>query len=305
MAIVKRIFLFLLVNFAVVAFISFLLYLFNIQPYLSSHGINFTTLALFCLIWGSGGAFISLLLSKNMAKSSLGVKTIDPNTLDPNSKALLSLVHSLSEKAGLPNHPEVGLYESTEANAFATGATKSNSLVAVSTGLLRRMNSEQVEGVLGHEVTHIANGDMVTMTLLQGIINSFVMFLARAIAFVVSRGGSEREDGREFGGGGISYLIVSVLEMVFMFAGTLIVAAFSRKREFRADFGGARLAGAEKMISALNALKRVYQIKDERTDLPAYQTLKISNPGGIMSWFATHPPLDERIARLKAKYKIQ
>lgn len=303
MALAKRVVLFLLLNFAVVAFISFLLYVFNIQPFLNANGLNLSVLAVFCLIWGMGGAFISLLLSKVMAKWMMGVQLIDPQTVDPNSRDILAIVKSQAAKAGLPM-PEVGIYDSPEVNAFATGPSKSNALVAVSTGLLRRMNRDQIEGVLGHEMTHIANGDMVTMTLLQGVINAFVMFFARIVAYVISRGLSgSRDDSRE-PSPLLYYGLVFVLEMVFMLFGTLIVAAFSRRREFRADFGGARLSSPEKMISSLNALKRASEIRDERSDQPAFQSLKISSPSSFMRLFSTHPPLDDRIAQLRLKYKL-
>ena len=304
MALAKRVVLFLVLNFAVVAFISFLLYVFNIQPFLDQHGLNIPSLAIFCLLWGMGGAFISLLLSKVMAKWMMGVKIIDPKTMDPQSQALLNMVYSQAKKAGLPKLPEVGVFESPEVNAFATGPSRSNSLVAVSTGLLRRMDQGQVEAVLGHEVTHIANGDMVTMTLLQGVINAFVMFLARILAFAITRALSgNREEGQQTSS--FAYFgTVFVLEMVFMLFGTMIVAAFSRHREFRADFGGARLSSPDKMISALNGLKKATAIKDARVDQPAFQALKISTPSGFFRLFATHPPLDERIASLQKRYNM-
>lgn len=305
MALAKRVVLFLILNFVVVGFISFILWLFNIQPFLTQHGLDLTSLAIFCLIWGMGGSFISLFLSKSMAKWSMGVQIIDPNTQDPALKTLLATVYEQATKAGLPKMPEVGIYKSPEVNAFATGPSRSNSLVAVSTGLLNRMDGGQVEGVLGHEVTHIANGDMVTMTLLQGVINAFVMFLARAIAFVISRMLSGSRDDERQGTSSFMYFgIVMLLEMVFMLLGTLVVASFSRYREFRADAGGARLASPDKMISALQGLKKVYEIRDKNSDQPAFQSLKISSPGGVMRWFASHPPLDERIGRLKTLYKV-
>lgn len=304
MALAKRIVLFLVLNFAIVLFISFILNLFNIQPYLSQQGLDLYSLAIFCLIWGMGGSFISLFLSKWMAKWSMGVQIIDPSTTNQNQKELLMVVYALADKAGLPKMPEVGIYNSPEVNAFATGPSKGNALVAVSSGLLNKMDRGQIEGVLGHEVTHIANGDMVTMTLLQGVINAFVMFLARALAFALSRLFSGNRDEDRNASPIMYYGIVFVLEMVFMLFGTLIVAAFSRYREFRADAGGARLASPDKMISALQGLKRVYEIKDERTDQPAFQALKISGGKGVMRFFATHPPLDDRIDRLKTLYKV-
>ncbi|KAF3363069.1 Protease HtpX-like protein [Chlamydiales bacterium STE3] len=296
----KRIFLFLTVNFLVVTVISFFLYIFNIQPFLQKRGLNLPTLAIFCLIWGMGGAFISLLLSKFMAKSMMGIRMIDPNTNDPAAREVLNMVHALSKKAGLPAMPEVGIYNSPEVNAFATGPSKRNSLVAVSSGLLQRMNDAQVEGVLGHEVTHIANGDMVTMTLLQGVVNAFVMFFARIIAYAVTRGDRREESNA---GGFAYYGIVFLLEMVFMILGSVVIATFSRRREYRADLGGAKLSSPEKMISALNALKKTVEIKDQSKDQPAFQAFKISNYSGILKFFASHPPLDDRIARLQKRYK--
>lgn len=304
MALAKRVALFLLLNFAVVSFISFILYVFNIQPFLTEHGIDLFSLAVFCLVWGMGGAFISLLLSKSMAKWSMGVRMIDPNTKDPNSLRLLQIVHGQAKKAGLPKLPEVGVYNSPEVNAFATGPSRSNSLVAVSTGLLQRLNEGEVEAVLGHEITHIANGDMVTMTLLQGVINAFVMFFARLIAFVISRGMSQGRDEERGSSPMLYYGIVFLFEMIFMLIGSLIVAAFSRRREFRADFGGARLSSPEKMVSALFALKNAQGVKDPRTDQPAFQALKISSPKGFLELFATHPPLDDRIATLNRVFQL-
>src|SRR5690606_37107750 len=179
MAWAKRIFLFLAVNALVVITISTLMRLFGVEPYLQANGLNLESLAVFCLLWGMGGAFISLGLSRIMAKWMMGVKVIDPNTTDSNAQELVQTVYRLARAAGLSKMPEVGIYQSPEVNAFATGPTKARSLVAVSTGLLQRMRQDEVEGVLAHEVAHIANGDMVTMTLVQGVINAFVMFLAR------------------------------------------------------------------------------------------------------------------------------
>jgi heat shock protein HtpX len=257
----------------------------------------------FCLIWGMGGAFISLALSRVMAKWMMGVQVIDPNTRDADLQQLLQLVYGLAKGAHLSTMPQVGIYDSPELNAFATGPTKSRSLVAVSSGLLSRMTPEQLEGVLGHEITHIANGDMVTMTLLQGVINAFVMFLARVIAFAIAQALRGDRDERR-GGEGMSYmtfyLVQFVLEIIFMILGSIVVATFSRWREYRADAGGARLAGRENMISALQALQRTYETVDMKAQ-PAVQALKISSkPRGVLSFFSTHPPLEERIARLQA-----
>lgn len=306
MTLVKRIFLFLIVNFLVVSVISFILYAFNIQPFLSQHGLNIPALAIFCLLWGMGGAFISLALSRIMAKWMMGVEIIDPQTQDAGMRWLVASVHTMAEKAGLPEMPQVGVYRSQEINAFATGPSRSRSLVAVSTGLLSRMNKEEIEGVIGHEITHIANGDMVTMTLLQGVINAFVMFLARIIALVLTRGSNQKDQKSSTTSSPFMYqMVVYGLEMVFMILGSLVIARFSRFREFRADAGGARLAGKDNMISALHALKRNLEKQDPRSSKPAFQVLKISTASsGLVSLFATHPPLDQRIARLQKRQLI-
>jgi heat shock protein HtpX len=300
----KRIALFLITNILVIITISVVLNLLGVQPYLGARGINYGSLMAFCLVWGMGGAFISLLLSKVMAKWMMGVKVIDPETTyDSSLRQLVNTVHLLARQAGLLTMPEVGVYESPEINAFATGPTKNRSLVAVSSGLLNSMDQRSLEGVLGHEIAHIANGDMVTMTLLQGIVNAFVMFAARAIAFAIDnflRGDRDREGG---GLGQIGYMLtVFVLEMVFMLLGSIVVASFSRWREFRADKGGAQLAGREKMIAALRSLQRVTEINmaPESQGAPAYAAMKISsNKTTFMSLFSTHPALDDRIARLE------
>lgn len=303
MAWFKRISLFLLVNFLVIITLSFLLHLFGVRPYLNRYGIDYNQLALFALIWGMGGAFISLALSRKMAKWLMGVKVIDPETRDPELRDLVQLVHHLARSAGLATLPQVGIYESPEPNAFATGPTRSRSLVAVSSGLLQRMNPSELEGVLGHEITHITNGDMVTMTLLQGVVNAFVIFLARAIAFAITQAGRDRDDNRRSGFG--SYFLVQfALEIVFMMLGSIVVAAFSRYREFRADAGGARLAGREKMVGALQALQRTFELADPRAP-KALQIFKISSRStGWLRLFATHPPLEERIRRLQSPHNI-
>lgn len=297
---VKRIFLFLVLNFLVVFMISIILNLFNIRPYLQASGINYQDLLLFCFIWGMGGAFISLSLSRVKAKWMMGVKVIDPHTKDPEQRHLLDMVARLSHKAELPHTPQVGIYSSNEVNAFATGPTRSKALVAVSTGLLSRMKENEIEGVIGHEIGHVANGDMVTMTLLQGVVNAFVMFLARVAAFFLS--GSGR--GRQQKGISMSYIwMVYLFEVIFMIFGSIVVSAFSRFREFRADKKGAQLAGRDSMISALQSLRVLQDIKDPQ-EKPAMAAFKISHQGrkGLLRFFATHPPLEERIERLKGLY---
>ncbi len=297
-SIAKRILLFIAVNALVLFTISIVLNLLGVRPYLTQHGIDYNALLVFCLVWGMGGAFISLALSRIMAKWMMGVQVIDPSRASGSEKQLLDMVYKLSRDAGLPSMPEVGIYSSPEVNAFATGPTRSRSLVAVSSGLLNRMNSAEVDAVLAHEVSHVANGDMVTMTLLQGVINAFVMFFARILAYVVMRMGKQRDE--EVSGSPFMYsMLVFVFEIVFMILGTLVIAAYSRFREFRADAGGARLVGRTNMIQALQALQRTVEIKDPKTDQPAYQAFKISNGKPLLRLFASHPPLEERIARLQ------
>lgn len=298
MAWLKRIALFIAVNALVVFTVSIVLNVLGVRPYVTAYGLDYQSLLVFCLIWGMGGAFISLGLSRVMAKWMMGVQIVPSDTQVPELRALVQMVHELSRAAGLPAMPEVGVYESLEVNAFATGPSKSRSLVAVSRGLLHRMKQEEVKGVIGHEVAHIANGDMVTMTLIQGVVNAFVMFLARAIAYglTMARGqGDEERDGTPAS----YYALQFALELAFMILGSIVVAWFSRYREFRADKDGARLAGKESMIQALESLKRTFDSVD-RSAQPAVHAMKISQrPGGILQLFSTHPPLEERIARLR------
>ena len=294
----KRIVLFLVINFLVVITVSILLNVLGVRPYLTPRGIDYRSLLLFCLVWGMSGAFISLGLSRVMAKMVMGVQLIDSSTRDPGAQRLLGVVGRLTRSAGLPM-PQVGIYDSGDPNAFATGPTRSRALVAVSSGLLQRMDDAEVEGVLGHEVTHIANGDMVTMTLLQGVMNAFVMFLSRAIAWGIAQ--SMRRDVTKAPSYAIVIVVQLLLEVVFMFLGSMVVAWFSRQREFRADAGGARLAGREKMINALAALKRNVEGEPSAEEAhPAIAALRISSSTKFMRLFASHPPLDERIARLRA-----
>lgn len=250
-------------------------------------------LMLWCLLWGMGGAFISLLLSKVMAKWMMGLRVIDPSSANSQERSLLTMVHALAERAGLSKMPEVAIYDSPDINAFATGPSKANSLVAVSTGLLDRMNQDEVEGVLGHEVAHIANGDMVTMTLIQGIVNAFVMFFSRIISNVVASQVDEKISGI------VRFASVLILDIVFTILGSIVVNYFSRQREFRADAGGAKFAGRQKMLGGLRKLQA--QFEQIAPDNGGVATLKISNRStGIMAFFSTHPPLEERIKRLES-----
>jgi len=299
MGIAKRVVLFLLLNFLVIAMISIVLSLFNVRPYLQAYGIDYKSLLIFCLIWGMGGAFISLMLSRKMAKWMMGVQLIDPHTRNSAEAHLVQTVYSLAREAGLPEMPEVGIFRSPEPNAFATGPSRSRSLVAVSTGLLDRMNQNDLKGVLGHEISHVANGDMVTMTLLQGVVNAFVMFLARVLAYIISGLGKRDERGSY----GSFILFTYLFEIVFMVLGSLLICAYSRYREFRADAGGARLAGKENMIGALQTLQSYQNIRDPKTESPAIAAFKISHPTkkGLLHLFATHPPLEVRIERLRTE----
>lgn len=296
----KRIMLFVVTNLAIMITLSLVLNLLGVGPYLTSKGLNYPSLIVFCLVWGMGGSFISLGLSRIMAKWSMGVQLIDPQRASGEERQLLETVYRLSKQAGLTTMPEVGIYESPEVNAFATGPTKSRALVAVSTGLLNSMRPDEVEGVLAHEVAHIANGDMVTMTLVQGVVNAFVMFFARIIAWGVTQALSGSRDDEESSSspGWAYYLTTMVVEIVLGFFGMMVVGWVSRMREFRADEGGARLGGREKMIAALRRLQRNHELID--TSAPSLASMKISGKtGGLMALFSTHPPLEDRIAALE------
>ena len=263
-------------------------------------------MVVFSLVFGMGGAFISLAISRMMAKWMMGVQVIDPNTNDPEARELVRMVHGFAQRAGLPKMPEVGIYDSPEVNAFATGPSKSRSLVAVSTGLLHQMNRTETEGVIAHEVAHIANGDMVTMTLVQGIINAFVIFLSRVLAFLAAQalGGKKNsdDDRRSIGSSIMEMVFVILFEILFTLLGSIVVAWFSRQREFRADAGGMLLAGKAQMIGALRGLQRIYDPQHAGEGASSgMQSLQISGKsGGFLALFSTHPPLEERIAYLES-----
>ncbi|HFS5637816.1 TPA: protease HtpX [Legionella pneumophila] len=295
----KRVALFLLTNAMVILTLSIITTVFGLHHYLTAHGIDYQSLAVFCVIWGMGGAFISLLISKWVAKTMMGVKVIEPHTAMNQEKALLDMVYALARKAGLLVMPEVGVYNSPELNAFATGPTKKNALVAVSTGLLDNMDHAEVEGVLGHEVSHIANGDMVTMTLIQGTVNAFALFLSRIIAYAVSMVMSRGESEDNAHPGSMLYFVLTIVfDVIFTLLGSLVVAAFSRYREYRADRGSARLAGKNKMIAALKRLQKATAV-DEDERAPSLAALKIVHKNSWLALFSTHPPLEMRIARLE------
>ncbi|TDL80255.1 protease HtpX [Peribacillus frigoritolerans] len=290
----KRIFLFILTNILVLITIGAVLSLLGVGSYVTaSGGIDLISLLVFSAVVGFTGSFISLLMSKWMAKMMMGVKVLKPDqSLSAYERNLVDRVHRLSRAAGIRKMPEVGIYQSREVNAFATGPSKNNSLVAVSTGLLEEMDDAAVEGVLAHEVAHISNGDMVTMTLLQGVVNTFVVFLARIAAWIASR--FVREDMAPI----VHFIAILIFQLLFSILGSLVVFAYSRHREFHADNGGADLAGKDKMVHALRALKGYTQrINNEQSSVA---TLKISGKRGL-ALFSTHPDLDERIRRLEAK----
>jgi heat shock protein HtpX len=286
----KRIFLFILTNVAVVAVLGIVASLLGVNRYLTPNGLNLGMLLGFALVIGFGGAIISLLISKPVAKWSAGVRVIN-EAQNADEAWIVETVRKLAEKAQI-GMPEVGIFEGAP-NAFATGAFKNSSLVAVSTGLLQGMTKEEIEAVLGHEIAHIANGDMVTMTLIQGVMNTFVVFLSRVIGYAVDsflRRGSDNNSGPGIG----YYVSTIVLDIVLGFAAAIVVAWFSRQREFRADAGAAQLMGRRQPM--MNALARLGGMQPG--ELPkAVEAMGIT--GSIGKLFATHPPIEERIAALQ------
>ena len=280
----KRIFLFLATNLAIVLVLSLSMRLLGVEPYLSANGLNMKGLLIFAAVMGFGGAFISLAISKWMAKKTTGARVIT-QPANETEAWLVNTVRRQAEAAGI-GMPEVAIYDSPEVNAFATGMSRNKALVAVSTGLLRGMTRREAEAVLGHEVSHVANGDMVTLTLIQGVVNTFVIFLARMVASVI--GDRDR--------GALAYIAtVFALEMVFGIIASTIVAWFSRQREFRADAGGAALAGREKMIAALERLK----LSHESTLEGQLTAFGINGKQSLAALFMSHPPLDKRIEALR------
>ncbi len=288
----KRIFLFLVTNLAVLVVISAVARLLGIDLYVASQGGSMTGLLAFAALFGFGGAIISLLMSKWSAKRMMGVRVID-QPQNATEQWLVDTVRAQANQAGI-GMPEVGIFDSPDPNAFATGANRNAALVAVSTGLLQRMKREEVEAVLGHEVGHVANGDMVTLTLIQGVVNTFVIFLARVVGGFIDKAVFKNEDGR-----GVGYFVtVMVLEIVFGILASVIVMWFSRQREFRADAAGARLAGSRNMIGALEALKRAHDPEPLPEKMAAFG-INSARPTGLKKLFMSHPPLDERIEALR------
>ncbi len=286
----KRIFLFLATNIAIMITLSIVLSLLGVTGYLTVDGLDYTALMVFSFVWGMGGAFISLLMSRWIAKMAMGVQLVDGRTGHGELDWLYQTVQQLTQKAGLPM-PEVGVYESPEVNAFATGASKRSSLVAVSSGLLRSMQRNEVEGVLAHEVSHIQNGDMVTLTLIQGVVNAFSIFFSRVIANIVRQMVDERISTLVF------FVATIVFDIVFAILGSFVVAWFSRAREFRADAGAATLSSRNNMIAALQRLQVNQGLVDNSQ--PQLATMKIAGGKSWMQLAATHPPLEARIAALQ------
>ena len=287
----KRIFLFMATNIAIMITLSIVLSLLGFTGYLRADGLDYAGLMMFSLVWGMGGAFISLAMSRWMAKTAMGVQLVDGRTGHADLDWLYQTVEQQTRKVGLPM-PEVGVYDSPEVNAFATGPSKSRSLVAVSSGLLRSMQRDEVAGVLAHEVSHISNGDMVTMTLIQGVVNAFSIFFSRVIANIIRQLVDERISHLVF------FVATIVFDIVFSMLGMMVVAWFSRAREFRADAGGAAIAGRGNMIAALQRLQQNQALVD--TTQPQLATMKISGgKAGFMALISTHPPLEVRIAELQ------
>ena len=289
----KRIFLFVVTNLAILLVLSVTARILGIDRIMGANGLNMGALLMFAALFGFGGSLISLAMSKWIAKKSVGAQVIEQPS-NAVEQWLVETVRRQAQQAGI-GMPEVAIYDAPEINAFATGANRDNALVAVSTGLLNNMSRDEAEAVLGHEVSHVANGDMITLTLIQGVVNTFVIFISRVIGNFVDRAVFKNENGP-----GIAYFVTSIVaELVLGILASIIVMWFSRQREFRADAGGATLAGRDKMIAALQRLKANH----EATTLPqGAQAFGISGKatGGLARLFTTHPPLDERIEALRA-----
>ena len=300
MSFFRRMFFFMLLNILIVTTASILA-----TVIMTAFGIQgeWGFYIVFYSLLGFGGAFLSLAMSRFFAKKMMGVRVIDPQTARGQEQELVNMVYQMATQARLPNKPEVGIYDSPQPNAFATGPSKRKSLVAVSTGLLQSMNKEELEGVLAHEVAHISNGDMVTMTLLQGMVNTMVLLAARLVAKLIVSRMRDRSIWLE-------HLIFFGLQIGFMILGSIALCYFSRKREYRADKDGAKFSSAPNMISALKALQRMTSagpnpqmaFAGRRTQTESYNYLQISGKAKKANWFSTHPPLEERIARLERLY---
>jgi heat shock protein HtpX len=289
----KRIVLFIATNLAIVLVLSITLRVLGVEPYLTAQGLNLGSLLIFAAVFGMGGSFISLAISKWMAKRSVGAVVID-NPRTPAEIWLVDTVRRQACQAGI-GMPEVAIFDSPQVNAFATGMNKNKALVAVSTGLLQSMSKEEAEAVLGHEVSHVANGDMVTLALIQGVVNTFVMFLARVIGYLVDKVVFKTERGT----GPAFFVTMIIAELVLGVVASIIVMWFSRRREFSADSGGATLAGRHNMIAALQRLQQTHA-GPLPEKLAAFGIAGGGGMSGLKRLFMTHPPLEERIAALRA-----
>ena len=299
----KRICLFLGLNILIVASVSIICDLLQLRPYLTRTGLDLTSLAIFCMVWGMTASIISLLLSKKIARWMLGVRTLKVGAnLSERERKLVDMVLRLSQKARLTSAPEVGVFNNQTCNAFATGATKNSALIAVSSGLLETLSEEELEAVLAHEMTHITNGDMITMSLLQGVINAFVMFLSRVCAFALSNAG--RGNNRRSSVSPMSFFFFTMIfEMIFLSLGSLLIFFVSRKREYAADKGAAILTSRSQMISALKTLEssRSPTKKEwEKEKSFAAMMVRPVKKAGISRLFSTHPTVEERIAYLES-----
>jgi len=297
--VIKRVFLFVATNIAIMVMVSIVLAILGQLGVFQMAG-GHASLLILCAVWGFGAALVSLLISRWMAKRAMGVKLVGPDTRDADAQWLHATVSRLAQQANLPM-PEVGVYDSPEVNAFATGPSKKRSLVAVSSGLFRSMSKQEIEGVLAHEVSHIANGDMVTMTLIQGVVNAFVLYLSHIVAMIARNALSSRDDDRpSFLGIMAGQLVFIAAQIAFGILGSMITAWFSRQREFRADSGGANLAGRGSMVGALRRLQ-AFQGRVDNSRSPELATLKIAGGGRFMALLSTHPPLEVRIAALEGR----
>lgn len=293
-----RILLFLLTNAAVLLLISIIFHVLGLGDYMHQRGVplSLDSLLLSSAVIGMSGSFVSLAMSKWMAKKSMGVHVID-RPANQTEAWLVDTIRRQSQRLGI-GMPEVGIFNTPEPNAFATGMSKNNSLVAVSTGLLQRMNPDEIEAVLGHEMSHVANGDMVTMGLLQGVVNTFVYFFASIAGYVVDRVLLRSDDDDRSGYGPGYYITQMVAQLLLSVLATMIVMWFSRRREFRADAGGAQLAGRTKMVEALRALQRAHEPHDLPGEMAAFG-ISGGMGSGFSKLFLSHPPLEERIAALQ------
>jgi heat shock protein HtpX len=297
----KRICLFLALNLLIVTCVSVIINFLGLKPYLSSNGLDIRMLAGFCLVWGMAGSLISLLLSKKIATWMLSVKIINTEqNPSQTEKKLVEIVTKIAKKANIYNIPEIGIFKSCQPNAFATGASKNFALIAVSSTLLQTLSDDEIEAVVAHEMAHILNGDMVTMSLLQGVINAFVMFLSRIFAYALananSRDGKKQESLSSF------YLFTFIFEMIFLSLGSILLFFVSRKREYQADKGGALLVGKDKMIKALKALDQSFSLSKEEIKAQkefAAMMIKQSKPSPFSKIFSTHPTIQQRIKYLE------